>query len=98
MDHGGIAYLLDNDVKVYQFDPEFHKEIEDANKRFNTWAEMKNTEAKAEKSKPKDYLNEKAMAPNINSLSVEALQKFLTESGRKWKPNSDIFLKELKEM
>jgi ATP-dependent DNA helicase RecG len=98
VDHGGIAYLLDNDVKVHQFDPEFHKEIEDANKRFNTWAKMKNTEAKAKKSKPKDYLNEKVMAPNINSLSEEALQKFLTESGGRWKPNSDTFLQELKEM
>lgn len=98
VDHGGIAYLLDNDVKVHQFDPEFHKEIEDANKRFNTWAEMQNAEAKAKKSKPKDYLNEKAMATNMNSLSEEALQKFLTESGRRWKPNSDLFLQELKEM
>ncbi|ODS30096.1 MAG: ATP-dependent DNA helicase RecG [Candidatus Scalindua rubra] len=98
VDHGGIVYLLDNYVKVHQFDPEFHKEIEDANKRFNTWAEIKNIEAKAKKSKPKDYLNEKAMATNMNSLSEEALQKFLTESGRKWKPNSDTFLQELKDM
>jgi ATP-dependent DNA helicase RecG len=98
VDNGGIAYLLDNAVKVHQFDPEFHKEIEDVNKRFNTWAEMKNTEAKAKKSKPKNYLNEKVMVTNMNSLSKEALQKFLTKSGRRWKPNSDIVLQELKEM
>jgi ATP-dependent DNA helicase RecG len=36
VDHSGIDYLLENGVKVHQFGPEFHKEIEDANKKFNT--------------------------------------------------------------
>jgi ATP-dependent DNA helicase RecG len=59
---------------------------------------MKSIEAKAEKSKPRNYLNEKAVAADINNLSEEALQKFLTKSGRSWKPTSETFLQELKEM
>ncbi len=98
VDHGGINHLVNNGVKVHQFNPEFHKEIEEINERFNTWAEMKKAEAKAKKSIPKDNLNGRAAATNLDSLSEKALQSFLTESGRSWQPNSDEFLQELKEM
>ncbi len=43
-------------------------------------------------------MNERATATNLDSLSDEALQKFLTESKRKYKPKSEEFLQELKEM
>ncbi|MCD6533943.1 MAG: hypothetical protein J7L25_07695 [Deltaproteobacteria bacterium] len=98
VNYAGIAYLSSNGVKVNQFDSEFHKEIENVNREFNTWAKMKNIEAKSKKLQPKDYLNEKSMTANMNSLSEKAFQKYLTESGRKWEPNSDIFLQELKDM
>ncbi len=98
VDHGGINHLADNDVNVHQFAPEFHNEIKKTNKEFMTWAHMKNDEKKAKKQRPQDHLNERADATNIDSLSDIALQKFLTESKRSYKPKSDEFLQELKEM
>ena len=43
-------------------------------------------------------MNERAEATNIGSLDEKALQKFLTESKRSYKPGSKEFLQELKEM
>lgn len=98
VDHGGIDHLTDHGVKVHQFLPQFHKEIEEVNEEFMKWANMKNNEAKAEKSKPQDHLDEKAASTNIDSLSDIALQKFIVESNRNYEPKSDEFLQELKEM
>ena len=98
VDHGGIDHMKDNGVKVHQFAPEFHREIEDVNKKFMKWASMKNDEANTKKEKPQDYLNKYATETNIDSLSNIALQKFITESKRKYKPKSEAFLQELKEM
>ncbi len=98
VDHGGIDHLIENKINVHQFLPEFHKDIEDINKEFMKWANIKNQEAKKEKPKLQDHLNERAVATNLASLSDEALQKFLTESKRKYKPKSEEFLQELKEM
>jgi ATP-dependent DNA helicase RecG len=98
VDHGGIYHLVDNQVNVHQFTPEFHNEIEEINKEFMKWANLKNDEEKAKKQKPLDHLDERADATNMESLSETALQKFLTESKRNFKPNSDEFLQELKEM
>lgn len=97
VDHAGIDHLMDSGVKVHQFSPEFHKEIEDINKEFMKWANMKNNEAKAKKKAP-DHLDERAAATNMDSLSEVALQKFITESGRNYTPKSEEFLQELKEM
>lgn len=98
VDHGGIDNLVDNHVNVHQFTPEFHDEIEEVNKEFMKWANMKNDEEKAKKQKPQDHLNERADATNIDSISDIALQKFITESKRNFKPKSEKFLQELKEM
>jgi ATP-dependent DNA helicase RecG len=59
---------------------------------------MKNVEEKAKKLKIENHLDERAASTNIDSLSVVALQKFLTESKKKYKPKSTEFLKELVEM
>lgn len=98
VDHGVVDHMEENGVKVHQFALEFHKEIEEANRKFMTWANMKNEEAKAKKEKPADYLNNYASETNLDSLSHEALQKFITESNRNYKPDSKAFLQELKEM
>ncbi|KUO64965.1 MAG: hypothetical protein APF83_01910 [Lutibacter sp. BRH_c52] len=98
VDHGGIDHMKDNAIIVHQFAPEFHKEIENANKEFMKWANMKNDEAKIKKEKPQDYLDKKAAETNINSLSTIALQKFITESKRDCEPKSEEFFHELKEM
>ena len=96
VDHAGINHLIKNGVKVHQFSPEFHKEIEKVNKEFMKWANMQNEKAK--KSKPLDHLSEKATSTDIDSLSEIALQKFISESNRKYKPKSAEQLRELKEM
>jgi len=98
VDHGGVEYMEEYGVKVRQFAPELHKEIEEANKKFMTWANMKNDEAKTKKEKPADYLDKHATETNIDSLSTVALLKFITESKRNYKPKSEAFLQELKEM
>lgn len=98
VDHGGIEHMEENRVKVRQFAPEFHKEIEEANKKFMKWANMKNDEAKLKKEKPTNYLDKHANETNIGSLSTGALQKFITESKRNYKPKSQAFMQELKEM
>lgn len=98
VDHGGIYYMEEHGVKVHQFAPEFHKEIEDVNKKFMKWANMKNDEAKTKKEKPQVYLDKYAAETNINSLSDNALQKFIAESKRNYEPKSKEFLQELKEM
>jgi len=97
VDHAGIDLLIESGVKVHQFSPELHKEIEDINKDFMKWANMKNNEAKSKKKAP-DHLDERASATNLNSLSEEALQKFISKSGRNFSPKSDECLQELKEM
>ncbi|MCD4693306.1 MAG: hypothetical protein K8R79_10355, partial [Calditrichales bacterium] len=90
--------MIENGVGVHQFSPEFHDEIERTNENFMKWATLKNKNEKAKKLKPKNHLTEIAVETNIGSLSDIALQKFLTESKRKYKPKSDGFLQELKEM
>jgi len=95
---GGIDHMKDHGVIVDRFAPEFHREIEEANKEFMKWANMKNKEAKAEKEKPQSYLDRKAVETNLDSLSDIALQKFLTESEFNYELNSKEFLQDLKEM
>lgn len=98
VDHGGIDYLEENGINYHQFLPEFHKEIEEINKEFMDWANLKNAEEKEKKARPQNHLNERSDATNIDSLSEVALQKFITESKRKSESKSDEFLQELKEM
>lgn len=98
VDHGGIDHLVACGVKVHQFLPEFHNEIEEINKEFMKWPNMKSKEEKAKKLKPHDHLDEKATATNLDSLSELALQNFLSESKKIYKPKSAEFLQELKEM
>ena len=98
VNHGGIDHMKEYGLKVHQFAPEFHKEIENANKEFMKWANMKNSEANSKKVKPQDYLDIQAAATNLNSLSTIALNKFITESKRNYNPESEEFLQELKEM
>lgn len=98
VNHGGIDHLMENKVKVHQFAPEFHKEIEGANKEFMKWANMINEEAKNKKAQPQDNLSQSASETVMDSLSEIALQKFIYESNRKFKPKSAEQLRELKEM
>ncbi len=96
VNHAGIDHLLENNVKVHQFAPEFHRVIEDTNKDFMKWANMQNQKAK--NAKPLDSLSEKAISTDVESLSDIALKKFISESKRKYKPKSTVQLRELKEM
>lgn len=98
VDHGGINHMVDNGVKVHQFAPEFHKEIEEVNKEFMKWANMENEKSKNAKKKTATVLDARAAATDMESLSEKALQKFLTESKRDYTPDSKVLLKELKEM
>jgi len=98
VDHGGVDHMIAGGITVHQFDPEFHKEIEDANKKFMTWANLKSKEAQLEKEKPQDYLNKQAAETNLNSLSDEALEKYLVESKRNYTSKSETMFQELKEM
>ncbi|MFD1553416.1 hypothetical protein DNU06_07035 [Putridiphycobacter roseus] len=103
VNHGGIDHLEVNGVHVHQFSPEFHKEIEEANKEFMTWASIKNREAQKEKEinnrqKNSLILDQKAAETNMSSLSIEALQKFADDSNLNLNVSSEEFKQELKEM
>lgn len=98
VDHGGIDHLVDNHVNVHQFLPEFHNEVEEINKEFMKWANLKNVKSKENKQKPQDHLDERAEETNTESLSDTALLKFITESKRNLKPKSKEFFQQLKEM
>ena len=95
---GGIDHMEEHGIIVHPFAPEFHKEIEEVNRKFMKWANMKNEEAKAKKEKPQTYLDKQAAETNMDSLSDTALQKFLTESDNDYELNSDEFLQDLREM
>ena len=95
VDHGGIDYMVEKGVKINQFSPEFHKEIEDYNKEFMKWANMKNQDAKNEIIKPLETLEKKITSSDMSSLSEIALQKYVTDSKRKYNINSDDFYREL---
>ena len=68
IDHEGINYLLDNGVKVFQFDPDLHKEIEDFNKKCLKWANLKKEAAMKEKPKPVKKINQIALKSNASSI------------------------------
>ena len=70
VDHEGINYLIENGIKVEQFNPDLHKEIEEFNKKFLVWANYKKNEIK--KDKPVNKLEAVAENTNLESLSKEA--------------------------
>ncbi len=98
VDHEGIDYLIKNGVKVFQFDREFHKEIEEYNNKFLKWANFKNAEARKVKPKPIKKINQIAENTNLDSLSKDALSKFLEDSGSNLVYNSPEFIDELIQM
>jgi len=98
VDHGGIDHMEKHDIKVHQFSPEFHNEIEEINKEFMKWANIQNKEAKSKKEISPNYLEKQAQETNMDSLSTVALEKFIKESKRDYSPDSVDFIEELKEM
>lgn len=98
VDHSGIQYLIDHKIKVHQFDRDLHKIIEDVNKDFLKGAYKRRKEAKNIKPKADDKLNAQAANTDLTDLSKLALQKFIDESGSKFKVGSDALIKELLQM
>lgn len=98
VDHEGINYLMDHGIKVYQFDTDLHKEIEEYNKQFLKWANNKKEEALKKKSESKNMLNLVAENANLDILSEKALTKFLQDSGSDLAYDSPDFMDELKQM
>lgn len=98
VDHGGIQHMIDNGIKVHQFDGDLHKIIEETNNDFLTGAYKRKKEAIGAKLKASDKLNEKAVNTKLDNLSKIALQKFLDESKSKLKVGSDAFINELLQM
>jgi ATP-dependent DNA helicase RecG len=98
VDHEGINYLIENGVKVYQFDTDLHKDIEEYNDKFLKWANYKKEDAKKEKPKPVKKINQIAENTNLDSLSTEALSKFLKDSGNDLAYDSPEFIDELLQM
>lgn len=98
VNHEGIKYLIDNGIKVHQFDRDLHKEIEEINKEFLKEALIRKKEAYNKKSLLADKLNSLAENTDIESLSEEALNKYLEKSNNPLKPGSDEFISELLQM
>jgi ATP-dependent DNA helicase RecG len=98
VDREGLEHMLDNGIKVLQFDRDLHKKIEEYNKKFLAWAIYKKEEAKKDKPKPVKKINLIAENTNLDSLSKEALTKFLIDSGSEYTYNSPEFIDELLQM
>ncbi len=75
VDHAGIDYMIDHEVEVNQFSPEYFKEIEVANNKFFKWAENENQQSK-KKTKAEPILEKEQQNYNLNDLSSDALEKF----------------------
>jgi len=96
-DKGGIKFLEENGVKVHPFDIELLKEIKEINKKFDEWAlEVRNQRLK-EKIQPIGFLYQVAAHTDIDSLSDEALQKFIDRSKLDLSIKSQEFHRELLE-
>lgn len=98
VDHEGIKHMLENGVKVHQFDKDLHKEIEKFNDNFLQDAFKRKEEAKTAKQIPIDKLNQIAASTNFDNLSAEALQLFIEKSGSKLSERSKEFIDELLQM
>ncbi len=98
VDHGGIQHMIDKGIKVHQFDRDLHKIIEETNKDFLDGAFKRKKEAIEAKLNIQNKLNQQASNTDLKSLSNDALQKFLTESGSKLKVGSEKLTNELLQM
>jgi len=98
VDHAGIDYLLEHGVKVHQFSPEFHKEIEKVNKDFMQWANIRNEKARQKRKTKPDILKSSVVGTDKRVFSDQALNAFIQNAGRDYEPGSEEHLQEMKEM
>ena len=98
VDHSGINFLIDNGIKVHQFDRDLHKEIEEVNKEFLKGALKRKYDSLNKKSIPTDKLSSIAENTEFESLSDDALNKYLEKSNNNLMADSDAFVKELMQM
>lgn len=85
----GIQHLIDSKVTVTMFDRDLQQVIENENLTFLKQA--KERRKKAEEQAKKTPLEKTILGSDVNSLSEEALQKFIFESKLDYKLDSDDF-------
>ena len=95
---GGIAYLKEMDVEVEQFDKDLHAAIKDFNKDFNDWVEEENEKIKIVDGISKGGLNDTFKNVEISLLSDNALQLYITKTGKRFILGSEELYQELLNM
>ncbi|MBL7700550.1 MAG: hypothetical protein JNK79_20490 [Chitinophagaceae bacterium] len=93
VDRKGFKYLEENGVEIELFTEEFQEEIRKENKEFLAQALMRAEEAKAPKKILLSPLEKKSLTANLDSLSEEALQLYITKAKIPYKLGSTDFLK-----
>ena len=90
-------------VEVLPFDSDLHREIIEYNKDFNNWVEEENSKEERAKAIVSGPLQKPVKNANIESLSKEALELYITKTKKKfsYNPNDlkdDLVNKELLEV
>ncbi|MBU1012454.1 MAG: hypothetical protein KKG99_05570 [Bacteroidetes bacterium] len=82
-------------AKVLPFDKDLHREILDFNKNFNDWVEQESWKEENAKAIVTGPLQKPVKNANIESLSQEALELYISKTKKKYSFNSDDLRKDL---
>ena len=93
VDRKGFKYLADNGIEVELFDEEFQDEIRKENKEFLKQALQRAEEAKQPKEIILSLLEKKSPIAELDTLSQEALQLYITRANLPYQPDSEEFYK-----
>jgi len=94
---GGRDFLISKNIEVLPFDPDLHHEIREFNKDFNDWVEEERKKEDAGSLVIKGFLQETVKNADITSLSKEALEFYISQTGKSFTADSNEILVDLAE-
>ena len=86
---GGNEYLDKMKVKILPFDSDLHKDLHAINKKFEDWVEVENQNKVIADSTDKGLLNKAVSNSDISLLSKDALNFYITKTGKAYTWDSD---------
>lgn len=92
---GGRDFLKLNKVEVFPFDSDLHHEIKAFNKDFNDWVEEERKKEEASSLVVKGFLQKTVKNADITSLSKEALEYYISQTGKSFSVDSEELLVDL---
>lgn len=94
---GGKEYLEKMKVEAIPFDSDLHHDIKEFNKEFDDWVEEERKKEKIASSTKIGFLQETVKNADISSLSEEALQLYISKTGKNYSFDSEELRKDLIE-